>query len=92
MKQQIKYSAPADKLLSFQEQDSSMPESDSGSDEPLSSKRAKTVQQSDIFKLIKRSLSSFLSSHDSFISNNATAISFSTQFQPITNFENFGQV
>ena len=42
--------APTDELFSSQEQDSSMPESDIGGDEPLLSKRAKTTHQTDILK------------------------------------------
>ena len=75
---------PTDEWFSSREQDLSMPESDSGGDEPLLSKRAKTTHQTDILKRLKKSSSSFLSSGDSFISDNAAASSFSTPFQSVS--------
>ena len=77
-------SAPTEELLSFQEQVLSIPESDSGGDEPILSKRAKTTQQTDILNRLKKSPSSFLSSEDNFISGNAVARSFSTPFQLVS--------
>ena len=65
-----------DELFSSQEQDLSMLESDSGGDEPLLSKRAKTTHRTDILKCLKKSSSSFLSSDDNFISDNAAACFF----------------
>ena len=60
------------------------PESDSGGDEALLSKRAKTTHQTDILKRLTKSSSSVLSSDDSFISNNAAENSFATSFQPVS--------
>ena len=73
-------SAPTEELLFCQKQVLSIPESDSGGDEPILSKRAKT----DILNRLKRSSSSFLSYDDSFISDNAAASSFCTPFQPVS--------
>ena len=74
-------SAPTEELFSFQEQVLSITESDSGGDELVLSKRAKTTQQTDTLNRLKKSSSSFLPSDDSFISDNAVARSFSTPFQ-----------
>ena len=77
-------SAPTEELLSFQEQVLSIPESDSSGDEPILSKRAKITHQTDILNRLKKSSSNFLSSNDSFISDNAAASSFSTPFQAVS--------
>lgn len=60
-----------------------MSESNSGVDEPLLSKRAKTTDQTDIIKRLRNSASSFPSSDDNFISGNAAGSSFFTPFQQV---------